>query len=371
MKQLSSYAASRIKYLLAAVVMVTMLFSHIQAQDTVQAHVPETFTVGIAGTAPFIADTLGQEGISAEIWQVLALQSGWQYKTVSFADVPRALQALEAGKVDVVVGPVSITAERAARARFSQPYYQSSLSILSRTDEPSWWQRIGPFFSKKFFIAIAIFIFILGGVGTLLWIAEREHNPEQFPKDPERGIANGMWCAIVTMSTTGYGDRAPITFWGRIIAGSWMVVSLIFATTMVAGIASTLTLTGLNTTVIATANDLSGKKTAVIAGSPSEEFAKKYGAQIVPIKTLQQGYDLLRKKQADAVVYDRPQLLYFLQQHHDESVSVSTAEYDRQGYGFALPLHTPLLHEVNVSLLQAEESGRVDRIVNAWLGEKK
>ena len=117
----------------------------------------------------------------------------------------------------MVVGPVSITAERARRMRFSQPYFQSSLSILSRSEAPSWPQRIRPFCSARFFIALGVFVLILGGVGALIWMAEREANPDQFPAAPARGIANGMWCAIVTMSTTGYGDRAPITFWGRMV----------------------------------------------------------------------------------------------------------------------------------------------------------
>jgi polar amino acid transport system substrate-binding protein len=343
----------------------------LSAQSHTAAAPSGVLTVGVAGSPPFVIDTAMKEGISLEIWQLLAQQMGCTYRLSFFDDVPEALAALEAGKLDVVAGPVSITSERAARMRFSQPYFQSSLSILSRTDTPSLWMRISPFFSRRFFIAVIIFLLILGCVGALLWLAEREQNTEQFPRETARGIANGMWCAIVTMSTTGYGDKSPVTFWGRIIAGSWMVISLIFATTMVAGIASTLTLTGMNATVISTANELSEKKVAVVDNSPAEFFVKTYGAKITAIQSLKEGYDLLKKKQVDAVVYDRPQLLYFMQQHHDESAAVSVAEYDRQGYGFALPLHTALLHQVNVALLQIEESGRADQITNAWLGNKR
>lgn len=341
-----------------------------RAKDTL-TDTPKTLIVGVAGTPPFVVNITEKEGISLEIWQMLALNEGWQYKMVPFNDVPHALDALDSGKVDVVVGPVSITSERARIMKFSQPYYQSSLSILSPGDDPSIWQRIRPFFSLKFFIAIVVFLFILGIVGTLLWLVEHKRNSEQFPEEPARGIANGMWCAIVTMSTTGYGDKAPITLWGRVIASSWMVISIIFATTMVAGIASTLTLTGMTSTVISGADELNGRKVAVVNGSPAAQFVREYGAKTVSIDNLQEGYDLLLKKQADAVVYDRPQLLYFLNRHHDEHMAVSVAEYDQQGYGFALPINTPLLHQVNVALLQLEESGQVDRILKAWLGEKK
>ena len=98
---------------------------------------------------------------------------------------------------------------------------------MSNSEGHGWWDRIAPFFSKSLLYAVFIFLFILSIVGTLVWLTERNASPEQFPKDPAHGIANGMWLAIVTMTTTGYGDRAPITFWGRIITGSWMVISII------------------------------------------------------------------------------------------------------------------------------------------------
>jgi polar amino acid transport system substrate-binding protein len=342
-----------------------------QAQNTSAEKPPKNFVVGIAGTAPFIVNPQNGAGVSLEIWQALASNLGWKYSFKTFVDVPSALDALASGQIDAVVGPVSITSEREKTARFSQPYYQSSLSILSRLDEPSVWQRIKPFFSAKFFAAAGVFMLILAGVGFLLWLAEHEKNPGQFDPEIVRGIGDGMWCAIVTMSTTGYGDKAPVTFKGRVIAGCWMVVSIIFATTMVAGIASTLTLTGLGTTVISTADQLSGKKVAVVPHSPAEAFIDKYGAKTVPVETLKEGYALLKNRKVEAVVFDRPQILYFLKEHHDNSVNVSTAEYVRQGYGFALPLKTTLIHPLDIALLQLQESGRVDRIVDEWLGDNE
>jgi polar amino acid transport system substrate-binding protein len=335
------------------------------------AKTPPVLMVGVAGTPPFLVDTSANQGISPQIWQGMARRLGWTSRMRYFDDVPHALAALEAGSVDAVAGPVSITAARSARVDFTQPYYQSSLSILSREIPPTLAERIAPFFSRRFFIAVCVFLLILGGVGTLLWLTERERNPEQFPPEPAKGIGNGMWCAIVTMSTTGYGDRAPVTLWGRVIAGAWMVISIIFATTMVAGIASTVTLTALDRSVISTAADLSGKKTAVVPDSPADLLAGQYGAAKVPVVSLQEGYDMLKAGKVDAVVYDRPQLLYFLQEHPDKDLMVSSSKYQPQGYGFAFPLRSPLVHDADVSLLQMEESGRVNRIVKEWLGDQR
>jgi polar amino acid transport system substrate-binding protein len=341
-----------------------------QSPARTRRHENRLLRVAVAGSEPFVVHkSAGLEGISVEIWQALATQTQWRYHLQLYENVPKALDELASGRVDLVVGPVSITAQRAELARFSQPYFQSSLSILSRTGAPTLWERLAPFFSKPFFVAVTGLLSVLALVGALIWLAERRVPEAHFPHQAGRGIANGIWFAIVTMSTVGYGDLTPKTFLGRLVSGIWIVISVIAATSLVAGIASTLTLTGMRTTVISTAEQLSDKEVAVLMNSPGEVFAKRWGARLRGVESLQEGYTLLKQKSVDAFVFDRPQLLYFLQQRHDSSVAVSNAEYMRQNYGFALPLSSTLMHEINVILLQLEESGRVDRIVRSWLGE--
>lgn len=330
------------------------------------------FHVGIAGNPPFImADSQGTRGIALEIWASIASEENWQYKTTYFESIPEAIKALDQGKIDLVVGPVSITSDRAALMDFSQPYYYTGLSIMSRTDPPTLWDRIAPLFSMQLFIAVLIFLFILGIVGTLIWLVERERSPEQFPPDAPHGIANGMWLAIVTMSTTGYGDRAPITFWGRVICGAWMVISIIFATTMVAGIASTLTLTGMNTSAITEASQLKGKKVACVTEQTALDFLHEYRAKAIHTNTIEEAYRLLADKKVDAIVFDRPQLLYFKQIHQKDDIQVSHAVYDPNGYGFAFPSGSPLVKPVNIKMLHLDENGHVGQIVKTWIGENK
>lgn len=360
---------SRIKWL-SIVVFTSCIFlsGKIAAQPAGSPMPAKVFKVGLAGNAPFvIKDKNNYSGIAVEIWELMANTAGWKYEFVPYNTVHEALDEMSSGKIDLVAGPVSITADRVTSMRFSQPYYQSSLTILSRLDQPGIWDRISPFFSIKLLIAVGVFLIILAIVGTLIWLAERNKSPEQFPHDPAPGIANGMWLAIVTMSTTGYGDRAPITFWGRIIAGSWMIVSIIFATSMVAGIASTLTLTGMGNKTINSLEELSGKKAATVNGSPAEEFLSAYPIEEVVVENLDEAYKKLKNKTVDAVVYDRPQLLYYLKKNKDRQVQVSNAEYYKQGYGFAFPLQTKINHPVNVLLLQLSEENKIDRIIQYWL----
>ncbi|UAY55376.1 transporter substrate-binding domain-containing protein [Arachidicoccus terrestris] len=324
--------------------------------------------VGIAGSPPFImSGAQSQSGIAYEVWTAIADAENWDFTTQRFNTVSDALSALKDGQLDLVVGPVSITSERVETMDFSQPYYFSGLSIMSRKDEPTLFERIQPFFSMKLLVAVVVFLFILAIVGTLIWLAERKKSPEQFPPDITHGIANGMWLAIVTMSTTGYGDRAPITLWGRIIAGCWMVISIIFATSMVAGIASTLTLTGMGSNTITEARQLTGKTVATPSFQVSKSFLDEFKAKAVKTQSLTEAYQLLQQKKVAAIVFDRPQLLYFQKEHPSDNIIVSRSVYDPTGYGFAFPLKSPLIKKVNIRMLQLNELGSVKHIIKAWI----
>ena len=51
-----------------------------------------------------------------------------------------------------------------------------------------------------------------------------------------------MWFALVTLTTAGYGDKAPITRTGQSITGAWMVIFLIAVSSLTASLASASTI---------------------------------------------------------------------------------------------------------------------------------
>lgn len=58
------------------------------------------------------------------------------------------------------------------------------------------------------------FAIVLVGAATLLHLLERASQPEAFGT-----FADSLWWAVVTLTTTGYGDEVPKTGLGRVIAG--------------------------------------------------------------------------------------------------------------------------------------------------------
>jgi ABC-type amino acid transport substrate-binding protein len=71
--------------------------------------------------------------------------------------------------------------------------------------------------------------------------------------------------------------------------------------------------------------------------------------------------------QADAVVFDEPQLRHHLVQHPKTELVISDATYHPQGYGFALQPGDERVHDLNVALLTETEQGTVARARHIWL----
>jgi hypothetical protein len=90
---------------------------------------------------------------------------------------------------------------------------------------------------------------LLLALGTLMWWFERKRNQEQFGGGTEAGIGSSFWWSAVTMTTVGYGDKAPITFGGRVVAFLWMLIAIIIVSVFTATITSTLTVAHLDVPV--------------------------------------------------------------------------------------------------------------------------
>ena len=55
-------------------------------------------------------------------------------------------------------------------------------------------------------------------MGALMYTIEAKHNPEI------QNIPDGIYWAIVTLTTVGYGDSVPITHWGKVLASIVMIM---------------------------------------------------------------------------------------------------------------------------------------------------
>jgi len=81
--------------------------------------------------------------------------------------------------------------------------------------------------------ALVIYLMICGGV--VVTLIEKSTN-EQFSS-----IGDGIWCLLITMTTTGYGDKVPATVPGKVATGIFLLLGVITISLLTGTIASVLT----------------------------------------------------------------------------------------------------------------------------------
>ncbi len=310
------------------------------------------------------------KGISIDIWREIARVENLEYELIPQEGVGAGIDAVVKGELDLLIGPVSITADRLQKVDFTQPYFLAEMSLMLPRQPPSLWSVVRPLFQRAVIYSISGLLCALFVVGNLLWLAERRRN-EQFPKDYFTGVGNGMWFALVTLTTVGYGDQTPITKAGRLIASVWMVVTMVTASSLTAGLATafTLSLSQQPTEEFRRPEDLEDALMGVVSGTTGAEWAEHYKARLRKTERLNDAIDLLlsKPKQVEGVVFDRPALKYYLNQHPEVDLRLAGFSFARENYGFVLPLKSPLLKPFNVALLQLQQEGQLKAIEDKWL----
>lgn len=325
--------------------------------------------VGITEVPPFVmqAEDGRWEGISIELWREVAagMDREFQWVPLGFNEL---LQATESGEIDVAVGALTMTADRESRFDFSHPFYQTGLSIaVPPVPEQGLLASLRALISWQFVSVILALGALLLAVGFLLWLVERRRNPEQFGGSTVEGIGASFWWAAVTMTTVGYGDKAPTTFAGRVIALVWMFAGLIMVASFTAAITSSLTVSNLRTGIEGVA-DLPGKVVATIGQTASQRYLEEQRIRYQTYPNLSQAMISVVDGETDAIVYDRALMQYRNQQLGPRRLAILPGVFAEQLYALALPEGSPLRAPVSQQILRVTESGDWPAIQAAYLG---
>jgi voltage-gated potassium channel len=82
-------------------------------------------------------------------------------------------------------------------------------------------QRVFVVEAKALTSVFALFLIVLVLSSAAMFVIERHTQPNAFSSMPQ-----ALWWAVVTLTTTGYGDKVPITDLGRLLGGIVMICGI-------------------------------------------------------------------------------------------------------------------------------------------------
>jgi len=327
--------------------------------------------VGTKIAEPFVLQNTSGEwkGLSFELWERITKELSIDYEVRSY-NLEGLTRAVSTGEIDVAVSPLTITSEREKLFDFTHSYFTTGLSIaVTNKDDSDIFGVFSNIFSLRFLELVLVILVALFFVGFLVWLFERKKNISQFGDGISKGLGSSFWWAAVTMTTVGYGDKAPRTVGGRFIALLWMFAGLIIISGFTAAIASALTVDQLDVG-IKTVNDLYDVRVGTVSSSSSEEYLNQNGVSFITFSNLEEGISLLRQNQIDAFVYDAPILKYHIKSNNiSNEMKVLPIILDPINYAFALPTNSPLRESINRVLLREIDGSDWRSIINLYIGK--
>lgn len=314
-------------------------------------------------------------GISIDLWEEIAKQRRWEWEWKEAPNTNALVDMVAKGEADVGIAAITMKPSRADLVDFSNSMFSAGLGIAVRAQAAGALSALRTFLSGGFLKMIGGLFVILLIVGTLIWLFERRTNPEQFESDPRRGVFSGIWWSAVTMTTVGYGDKAPRSTAGRIVGLLWMFAGVVMISSFTAVVASTLTTRQIASTVRGE-EDLPRVRVGAKTGEAPFDFLQTRGVRPVAFESIEEGLKALASSQIDAFVHDQPVLRYELIEDANlgDVLQVLPEPMQEEEYGIAVtptqpPYRNTVRDQINASLLQLKTSGRFKEIENRYLGK--
>ena len=278
-----------------------------------------------------------------------------------FVDAPgTAVEALAAG-ADLVL-PVSASPDLARAADLSVPLYTATLGaadegpgrILSVVQGLASWTFL------RIILGVCALLLV---VGAIVWLLERRRNEEMFHRDLKRGLGDGFWWAGVTLTTIGYGDKAPATLGGRAVAMLWMLTGLAVSASLTAAVVALAEGGGGTLTL---PDDLRDRDLIVAEGGAAEAYLTRLDLPFATADTPADALAAVRAGRAEVALGGTPAL----RAAADGALRITETRLDPVLVTIAMPEGSPLREPLDVALLTLIASGTAQDVARRYLPDE-
>jgi polar amino acid transport system substrate-binding protein len=365
--------ASLFQLLRALVALVAVLTAPRVCVLAAEWHPSTPLNVAVYDLPPYGAvDSDGtMSGVSVDLWRQVAEELQWEYKLTPVSHMESILSGLEQGQFDAAIGAITITPEREARVDFSYPAHRSGVAVaLPKEAGPlaavvSYW-RVAADLGSLLVGMLALLVLL----GTVIWLVERPGltgKPAQ--EDSVATLRDGLYWAVVTTTTVGYGDKTPKTHLGRFVAVVWMLGSVVLVSMFSANMISRLTAERVENGGILADSDLRGKKLAAVTQSSGAEYLDRLHLKYEKFDDLVEALSSLANGRSNAVVNSEGTLRYLVDRRFRENIRVPRILLSPAYMAIALPENSPLKRPIDRALIKITASPEWKAVEERYFGQ--
>ena len=310
-------------------------------------------------------------GLAVELWQRIADRERLPYVLVPGESAAALLEASRRGELDVAIGCLTVSPERLRSTRFSLPFQESGLGVMTRRNRLDLGvSLLQALLAPDLIRLLLVYVGLIGLLSVAVWRVERGGSqPSGWPVGRRRGfalifqvLATGPGTNTVVVTSRGH-SLVLLAYLVRIVSASLLVSYVTLHVVRGQQDAASRSLRSLN--------DLAGKRVAVRQGSVSDELLLARNAaglrppiQLRELKRVPDADRLLAAGSVDAVVADAIQLDYLLAQlpHQRYGLALRDLHPQSQAFAFSPTLSADTVNRINVAMGQRKRDGVVSEL---------
>ena len=285
------------------------------------------------------------------------------------------IRAVASGEYDIVVGDVTVTANRRQLVEFSHAIFDNALQIMMRKTSDvnvDFLSFLKPFSRNLWCLLFGACLV----AGVLVCLVERRNNVALRNRSIASQLVLSTWYSFGNI--VGFGvEFGPSTAAGRLITVGLYILSLILVASYTANLASNLTISKTKAMITGIEDLKSGKippnRIGIRPGTAGEEYylrqlsdgSKNYHS----LTSNQDLYDSLLARVIDASFIDSGMAEYVINNIYC-NLTVAYEDFDKGVFGIVRPKEWLYAEDLDVAILSLREKGELDRLRQKWFQTK-
>ena len=314
-------------------------------------------------------------GLAVELWQRIADQEELPYVLVQSESAAALLEATRRGELDVAIGCLTVSPERLRSARFSLPFQESGLGVITRRNRLDLGVSLLQSLLAPDLIRLLLgYVVLIGLLSVAVWRVERAGSkPADWPAGKRRSFA-----LIFQVLATGPGSNTVVTTTrGNAVVILAYLVRIVSASLLVGYLTVNVAreIQDRASGDIRSPADLRGRRVGVRAGTVSETLLKELNATapaggpkvtIVRLASIGAGGELLAARRIDALLGDNLQLSHLLVQEETKgflpSLALEGIRPESQAFAYAQALPEATASRIDQAISALKRSGVVSEL---------